>query len=78
MAKMSVFLICFFLSVLIAMPTSSSSRMILQKEQEVVPFRCLKLITELCSAVTGCRGACPPVQCPNARDSPCCGCKVCC
>ncbi|KAI3962574.1 hypothetical protein MKW92_006515 [Papaver armeniacum] len=41
MAKMSM-LVCLFLFVLIAMPTSSSSN------------------------VTGCRGACPTLECPNA------------
>ncbi|KAI3871984.1 hypothetical protein MKW92_024711 [Papaver armeniacum] len=37
MAKTSMFL-GFFLSILIAMPTSSSSRMLLQEVQELAPF----------------------------------------
>ncbi|MCL7049156.1 hypothetical protein MKW94_005489 [Papaver nudicaule] len=78
MAKVSSMFLCFFLlSVLIAVPVSSSSRMLLQKPDFV--SKCVKLTEILCSAVTGCAGACPPVHCPNAHIVPeCCNCKVCC
>ncbi|KAI3844496.1 hypothetical protein MKX03_026166 [Papaver bracteatum] len=76
MAKISIF-VCLLLFVLITMPTSSSSRMMLQQVTEVVT-KCPGL-TKVCSATTGCRGACPPVQCPKAQYSAaCCGCLVCC
>ncbi|KAI3844512.1 hypothetical protein MKX03_026182 [Papaver bracteatum] len=68
MAKMSM-LVCLFLFVLIAMPTSSSS----------IETKCTKLVTDICSDVTGCRGACPTLECPNAYYvEKCCNCKVCC
>ncbi|KAI3869001.1 hypothetical protein MKX03_015958 [Papaver bracteatum] len=70
-------LVCLFLVVLIAMPTSSSSRMML--DTGLVETKCTKLVTDICSDVTGCRGACPTLECPNAYYvDKCCNFKVCC
>ncbi|RZC60055.1 hypothetical protein C5167_021814 [Papaver somniferum] len=78
MAKMSM-LVCLFLFVLIAMPTSSSSRMMLPQDPGLVETKCTKLVSDICSDVTGCRGACPTLECPNAYYvEKCCNCKVCC
>ncbi|KAI3925067.1 hypothetical protein MKW98_009717 [Papaver atlanticum] len=72
MAKISMF-ISFFLFVLIAIPTSSSSRMILE---EVEPAT--KCPTPDCSFVK-----CKPVFCLQVvlectNYTPCCGCPTCC
>ncbi|KAI3965259.1 hypothetical protein MKW92_025707 [Papaver armeniacum] len=76
MAKISMFL-SFFLFVLIAMPSSSSSRMMLEEDQDV-PNKCPKI---MCLAVV-CEPEvfCPQVvlECPNGQYTPCCGCPTCC
>ncbi|KAI3928678.1 hypothetical protein MKW98_024279 [Papaver atlanticum] len=74
MAKISMFL-SFFLLVLIAMPASSSSRMILEDE---VVNKCPKVLClhVLCEPEV----FCPQVvlECPNGQYTPCCGCPKCC
>ncbi|KAI3952802.1 hypothetical protein MKX01_006845 [Papaver californicum] len=75
MAKISMFL-GFFLFILIAMPTSSSSRMILEEVEAV--NKCPKV---LClQVVCPQRVFCPQVvlECPNGQYKPCCGCPRCC
>ncbi|RZC55906.1 hypothetical protein C5167_014767 [Papaver somniferum] len=75
MEKMSVFL-SFFLFVLIAMPTSSSSRMILEEVEAI--NKCPK---PDCSLVR-CKLPiyCPKVFliCPKGKYTPCCSCPKCC
>ncbi|KAI3925066.1 hypothetical protein MKW98_009716 [Papaver atlanticum] len=79
MAKTSMFL-GFFLFVLIAMPTSSSSRMILEEVQEVVnKFPGVLKSRQLlpCPCVPE---DCSPLECPiGTRPTRlhCCGCPVC-
>ncbi|KAI3833985.1 hypothetical protein MKX03_003366 [Papaver bracteatum] len=81
MAKISMFL-SFFLFVLIAMPTSSSGRMVLE-ENEGVQVKCPKVIkNQSCSKVV-CpkpRKACPLVNCREGfvLYEPCCDCQRCC
>ncbi|KAI3905887.1 hypothetical protein MKX01_037296 [Papaver californicum] len=75
MDKMRMFL-CFFLFVLIAMPTSSASRMILE---EVIAVN--KCPLPDCSLVR-CKGPISCIQvelkCKNGKYTPCCGCPTCC
>ncbi|KAI3920413.1 hypothetical protein MKX01_000752 [Papaver californicum] len=68
MAKISMFP-SFFLFVLIAMPTSSSSSKMIP-EPEVL---CLHVLCEP-------EVFCPQVvlECPNGQYTPCCGCPKCC
>ncbi|MCL7037951.1 hypothetical protein MKW94_025612 [Papaver nudicaule] len=75
-AKMNL-LLSFFLFVLIAMPASSSSRMILEEDQGVVPkcpkFKCLQIV---CPEP---RKVCPLIKCSSKGSyTPCCGCPRCC
>ncbi|KAI3879428.1 hypothetical protein MKW92_000860 [Papaver armeniacum] len=78
MAKMSMFF-CFFLVVLIAMPTSSSSRMMLEADLEAdfsscVPHVCSKPFTRCSSGGFGC----PKLDCIYGEYEPCCACPKCC
>ncbi|KAI3962019.1 hypothetical protein MKX01_039841 [Papaver californicum] len=74
MAKFSMFL-SFILFVLIAMPTSSSSRMTLEEVE--AENKCPK---PDCSLVKCEPFFCIPIflDCPNGRYSPCCSCPECC
>ncbi|KAI3925057.1 hypothetical protein MKW98_009707 [Papaver atlanticum] len=77
MAKISMFLISFFLLVLIAMPSASSaSRLILEEDQEVVDtcpkIRCLQIV---CPNPIK---PCPQIRCSNGSYTPCCDCPRCC
>ncbi|MCL7034618.1 hypothetical protein MKW94_013620 [Papaver nudicaule] len=79
MAKITMFL-CFFVVVLLVMPTSSLSRMVLE-EDEGVQVRCPKVIKS-CSKVV-CpkpRKVCPLVRCREGfvLYQPCCACQRCC
>ncbi|KAI3888925.1 hypothetical protein MKX03_006065 [Papaver bracteatum] len=76
MARMSM-LLSFFLFVLVAMPTSSSSIYIFQEDQGVVAkcpkFRCLQIVCPKPIKV------CPKIKCSsNGSYTPCCGCPRCC
>ncbi|MCL7033627.1 hypothetical protein MKW94_025226 [Papaver nudicaule] len=75
MTKISMFL-GLFLFVLITMPASSSSRMILEEDQAVnkcPKIMCLQVVCEP-------EVFCPQVvlECPNGQYTPCCGCPKCC
>ncbi|KAI3879430.1 hypothetical protein MKW92_000862 [Papaver armeniacum] len=80
MAKMSLFF-CFFLFALIAMPISSSSRMIIEVGVEVggtkscPPQDCSQYAGRGCPPASG---FCPPLVCPNGVFLTCCGCNMCC
>ncbi|KAI3878636.1 hypothetical protein MKW98_027941 [Papaver atlanticum] len=78
MAKISVFLISFFLLVLIAMPVSSSASSkttSLLEGQEVIDtcpkVRCLIV----CPRPTK---PCPQIRCSGGSYTPCCDCPRCC
>ncbi|KAI3870408.1 hypothetical protein MKX03_008416 [Papaver bracteatum] len=76
MAKISVFLISFFLLVLIAIPVASSaSRLIPEEGQEVIDtcpkVRCLIV----CPRPTK---PCPQIRCSGGSYTPCCDCPRCC
>ncbi|KAI3952818.1 hypothetical protein MKX01_006861 [Papaver californicum] len=79
MARISMFL-GFLLFVLISMPTSSSSRMILEEDVEVEE-RCPKVIPS-CAAVQCLKlpNPCPQIRCREGfvLFQPCCGCQRCC
>ncbi|KAI3888926.1 hypothetical protein MKX03_006066 [Papaver bracteatum] len=77
MAKISMFL-GLFLLVLIAMPAaSSSSRMILEEDQEVVVDTCPKVKCNIpvCPKPTK---ECPQIKCRYGSYTPCCRCPTCC
>ncbi|KAI3952803.1 hypothetical protein MKX01_006846 [Papaver californicum] len=81
MAKMSMFL-CFFLFALIAMPTSSSTRMILQENQETVSG-CPRVAKSCAGVVCKPQVFCPlfVLNCPDCQYAykPCCSCaQTCC
>ncbi|KAI3833988.1 hypothetical protein MKX03_003369 [Papaver bracteatum] len=80
MGKISMFL-SFFLFVLIAMPRSSSSRMILEEVEAV--NKCPKLdfwlrpcLQVVCPETVFCPQA--VLECPNGQYKPCCGFPRCC
>ncbi|KAI3952798.1 hypothetical protein MKX01_006841 [Papaver californicum] len=77
MAKISMFL-SFFLFVLIAMPASSSSRMILEEEDQKAVNKCP--IFKCVSVCPKPRKVCAQVilKCKNGSYKPCCGCPRCC
>ncbi|MCL7049421.1 hypothetical protein MKW94_026296 [Papaver nudicaule] len=85
MAKMSVFL-CFFLFVLIAMPSSSSSRMMLGVGVDLAVGTTKSCPPEECTILNGCPpepsdgndDACPALNCPNGVQHRCCDCPTCC
>ncbi|KAI3927141.1 hypothetical protein MKX01_029909 [Papaver californicum] len=91
MAKISMFL-SFFVFVLIVMPTSSSSRMMLDAGVDVGPVdleigttKSYSCPAEDCSLLfSGCPPAgggnlCPPLVCTNGVRKMCCGCgESCC
>ncbi|RZC55895.1 hypothetical protein C5167_014744 [Papaver somniferum] len=84
MAKISMFL-GFFLFVLIAMPNSSSSRMMLGVSVGPVDVEVgttKSCPAEDCSQISGCPptgGDCPPLVCTNGVRQTCCDCgEECC
>ncbi|KAI3952800.1 hypothetical protein MKX01_006843 [Papaver californicum] len=79
MAKISamVLILSFFLFVLIVMPASSSTRLILEEDQEVVVDTCPKV-----KCVSVCPKpppkVCPQIRCRYGSYTPCCACPECC
>ncbi|KAI3956613.1 hypothetical protein MKW92_034342 [Papaver armeniacum] len=75
MAKISMIL-SFFLFVLIVMPASSSSRLILEEDQEVVDtcpkVKCVSVCLHPPPEV------CPKIKCRFGSYTPCCRCPECC
>ncbi|KAI3962017.1 hypothetical protein MKX01_039839 [Papaver californicum] len=76
-AKISMFL-SFFLFVLIVMPASSSSRIIVEVDQEVVDARTCGPKVRCLIVCPGPPKACPRIGCINGFYTPCCGCPKCC
>ncbi|KAI3888930.1 hypothetical protein MKX03_006070 [Papaver bracteatum] len=74
MAKIIVF-VCFFLLVLIAMPASSSSRLLLEEDHEVTCPK--KVICEVFTCAHPPDG-CPEIKCSSGQYKPCCDCPICC
>ncbi|KAI3888936.1 hypothetical protein MKX03_006076 [Papaver bracteatum] len=78
MTKISLFL-SFLLFVLIAMPASSSSRMILEGDQEiVVDGKVNTCPPNPCRCLVAPQGCTPPRGCRNGSASRCCECPTCC
>ncbi|KAI3957685.1 hypothetical protein MKW92_013828 [Papaver armeniacum] len=79
MGKISMFLGFFLVFVLIAMPTSSSSRMMLEKDVGIE--KCPPRITPSCDFVQCQKPAnCPKIRCGQGLVlyQPCCKCPACC
>ncbi|RZC63012.1 hypothetical protein C5167_024746 [Papaver somniferum] len=79
MAKITSLFLCFFLFVLIAMPTSSATRMILQEGVSGCPRRAPSCAGVVCDPVV----FCPlfVLNCPDGQYAykPCCSCgQTCC
>ncbi|MCL7022624.1 hypothetical protein MKW94_006934 [Papaver nudicaule] len=78
MAKISMFL-SLFLFVLIVMPISSSSRMIVEEDREVVVDTCPKVrCIPVCPQPQQPPETCPKIRCRYGSYTPCCACPECC